>query len=395
MLKNSLKSIPAFYYANAAIKARMQERKAASELAYYRAEAVQRGITVLEGESLAAKLKARLDARGIRPTPKGKCDLRIFLAYPMCNWEAILPAGLAPLGSVIEFEWRGRGFDDAAADWPSRKPRMHEGLLKAFRAGSNGQPFDVAVVYMSGHTGSRELLSEIGRAGAVVFNFCWDDKLHFRASRAGNGWTGPAGICSAVDLNLTNAPECRIKYMVEGALAMFWPEAAQPEVHRPHETPFEFDVSFVGARYGWRPGFINALKKRGIDVATFGKGWDRGPLSDDDMIRLYSRSRINLGFAGIGYSKRLMCLKGRDFEVPLSGGLYLTQNNPELGLVYEVGREIVVYDDVDDCAARIRRLLEHPDEAAAIRAAGRARALRDHTWEKRFEEAFRVAGLLA
>jgi spore maturation protein CgeB len=112
------------------------------------------------------------------------------------------------------------------------------------------------------------------------------------------------------------------------------------------------------------------------------------------MIKLYSRSRINLGFAGVGHSRKLMCLKGRDFEVPMSGGLYLTQNNPELSLVYDVDRDLVTYGRVEDCAGKIKRLLANPGEAARIRDSGRKRALRDHTWEKRFHDLFRATGLM-
>lgn len=175
---------------------------------------------------------------------------------------------------------------------------------------------------------------------------------------------------------------------------MFWPEAAHPDVHRPYDVPFEFDVSFVGACYGRRPAFMRHLARRGIKVACFGKGWPNGPLDDENMIKLYSRSRINLGFSSIGYAKRLMCLKGRDFEIPMSGGLYLTQHNPELDLVYRVGEEILTYRGAEDCAATIRSLLDNPSRAAEIRAKGRARALREHTYETRWTEVFKLAGII-
>ena len=175
---------------------------------------------------------------------------------------------------------------------------------------------------------------------------------------------------------------------------MFWPEAAHPDSHKPYDIPFDFDVSFIGKKYGWRPKFIARLLKMGINITCFGNGWGNGPLSDEEMIKLYSRSKINLGFAGVGHSKKLMCLKGRDFEVPMSEGLYLTQDNPELSLVYEVGKEIVTYKNEEDCADKIKQLLANPDEADKIRKAGRIRALRDHTWEKRFEDVFRLSGIM-
>ncbi|MCK4500348.1 glycosyltransferase, partial [Candidatus Babeliales bacterium] len=174
----------------------------------------------------------------------------------------------------------------------------------------------------------------------------------------------------------------------------FWPEAAHPDIHKPYDLQFEYDVSFVGGKYGWRPKFIARLQKMGVNITCFGNGWENGPLSDEEMVKLYSRSRINLGFAGVGHSKKLMCLKGRDFEVPMSGGLYLTQDNPELSLVYNVGKEILTYRNEKDCVQKIKWLLDHPDEAANIREAGRIRVLKDHTWEKRFLDIFKITGLL-
>jgi len=129
-------------------------------------------------------------------------------------------------------------------------------------------------------------------------------------------------------------------------------------------------------------------------VECFGKGWSNGSLSDEEMVKLYSQSRINLGFAGVGYSRRLMCLKGRDFEVPMSGGLYLTQDNPELRLVFDLGREIVTYQDEADCAHIISELLRDHKRAEAIRNAGRARCLKDHTYKARWEQVFRLAGII-
>ncbi len=68
----------------------------------------------------------------------------------------------------------------------------------------------------------------------------------------GGRHAGPAAIAHAVDLNLTNAEESTVKYAAHGGLALFWPRG-QAEIHRPYATGFDFDVSFVGACYGWRP----------------------------------------------------------------------------------------------------------------------------------------------
>ena len=112
------------------------------------------------------------------------------------------------------------------------------------------------------------------------------------------------------------------------------------------------------------------------------------------MVKMYSRSRINLGFGGIAGHKDTYHLKGRDFEIPMSGGLYLTEHHEELKLVYDVGNEIVTYADMDDLVAKIRWLLSNPSVAERIRAAGHSKALGEHTWEMRFEKVFRLIGLI-
>lgn len=394
-IKKKLKNIPLFYRVNAAIKARVQERKAADELAYYRSKLTEAGMKLPEGDALVQALKKRLLQRGINPIPKQGGDLHIFLAYSLNNWESVLPIALNPFGRVSKFEWCSLGFDNKSANWLNLQDSMNRAMLEAFYKANSENPIDIVVGYVSGYTTDPKTLQKMGEAGAVIFNFCWDDKLGFRGKMVGGRWTGPAALASVVDLNLTNAPESCIKYFAEGGLAMFWPEAAHPDIHKPYDLPFEYDVSFVGGKYGWRPKFIARLQKMGVNIACFGNGWENGPLSDEEMVKLYSRSRINLGFAGVGHSKNLMCLKGRDFEAPMSGGLYLTQDNPKLSLVYDVGKEIMTYKDEKDCAEKIKWLLINPDEAEKIRKAGRNRALRDHAWEKRFGDAFGMAGIIS
>ena len=340
ILKDKLKSYPIIYRVNSLIKAHQQERFAYAELASY--EKIENLAQRIPNSRklLAQMLKNQLNNRGIIPEVRPKGELNIFLTYPLNNWEAVLPQALEPFGRITEYEIGNEGFDIKSKNWIEIRDKMNGDMLKSFHKANAEIPVDIVVSYLSGLSCDLYVLQEMAKAGAVIFNFWWDDKLGFKGIKVGGRWSGPAAIASAVDLNLTNAPDSVIKYFGEGGLSMFWPEAAHPLVHKPYDTPFEFDVSVLGGCYGWRPLFVKKLQKMGINVACFGNGWPNGPLSDEESIRLFSRSKINLGFSGVGHSKNLMCLKGRDFEVPMSGGLYLTQNNPELSLVYEIGKEI-------------------------------------------------------
>jgi spore maturation protein CgeB len=154
------------------------------------------------------------------------------------------------------------------------------------------------------------------------------------------------------------------------------------------------DVSFVGQCYGNRPEIIRKLELEGFKIEAFGYGWPNGALSVEEMVRMYSKSKINLGFGGVAGHKDTYCLKGRDFEIPMSGGLYLTEYHTELEGCYELGKEIVTYTDLEDLVAKLRYLLANPKEAEDIRKRGTQRALREHTWEMRFEQIFSLMGLI-
>jgi spore maturation protein CgeB len=395
-LVGRLKKIPLAAATNARLKAWLVERDAAATRNRYLRDASRRGLVVPEGRDLQLMLSSRIaERKASLGWPKRLGDLHIFLAYPLCNWEAVLPKALSPFGEVSVFEWRSLGFDDSASDWFDRRDVMNQALLQAFAAANRRRPVDVVVGYLSGTTADPAILSEMAGQGAVITNFCFDDKIRWPGAIRGGRYTSTAGIAHAVDLNLTCDPHGMARYFAHGGLSAFHAEAADPDWYKPLDVSFEYDVSFIGACYGWRPRLVEGLRRRGIDVECFGNGWPNGAISNEDMNGIYARSRINLGCGGIGFSKDLLCLKGRDFEVPMSGALYLTQDNPELSTVFEVGREILTYNDIEDCAHVIRAVFEDKKRASQIRAAARARCLKEHTYTARWTNVFRQLGALA
>src|SRR5439155_24060464 len=120
------------------------------------------------------------------------------------------------------------------------------------------------------------------------------------------------------------------------------------------------------------------------------------PLDDLALIQTYSRSKINLGFSTCGDThttgQRIVQVRLRDFEVPMSGGFYMIENLEELKEFFEPDKEIVFYHNAEDLADKIRYYLSHDSQRHRIRQAGHKRALRDHTWHKRFESAFATMG---
>jgi spore maturation protein CgeB len=113
------------------------------------------------------------------------------------------------------------------------------------------------------------------------------------------------------------------------------------------------------------------------------------------VVEIFNRSVINLGMGGIEYSEELTNVKGRDFDIPgTGGGVYLTTFNPDLAQHFVIGEEILCYRNRDEMVELIRYYLDRPDEAAAIAARARARALREHRWLHRYQTMLEILGVL-
>ena len=368
-------------------------RRLEREEAHYR-ESFRKRVLSIPGET---EIHARVASRFPGKAPKAKGDLHILAIYHDYNWEgSSLAPSLAAFGNVRHLDWRdpilagGKQPDDAG--WMEA---MNAGLLRAARAWAEDRPYDVIFTYLSGAQVNPDTLEKLRGLGAPMVNLALNDKETFVGKIRNGHAAGGRDICRYFDLCWTSTIDALEKYIVEGATPLYLPEGANPVIHRPYDEDKIYDVSFVGQCYGNRPEIIGKLREAGIHVEAFGPGWAHGSLTTEEMVRTWSRSKINLGFGGVLGHTETYCLKGRDFEVPMSGGLYLTEHHQELVPFYDVGREIVTYTGFNDLLEKIRWLLSDPDQAEIIRRAGRERALRDHTWETRFDRVFRMLGAIA
>lgn len=374
------------------LRTRRNQRRLEREHKTYHELFMQRRLAVPTEAEILERTVGRFPGR----MPKKKGELRILSIYHDYNWEgASLGPSLAKFGEVCHFDWRdpalAAGKQPGDAGWMEA---MHAGLLDGVRSLKAVKPFDVVFTYLSGEQITADTLATLRGLGAPIVNLALNDKESFVGKVRNGRASGARDICRGFDLCWTSTEDALEKYVVEGATPIYLPEGANPEIHKPYDEERIYDVSFVGQCYGNRSEVVSHLREAGIPVKTFGPGWPDGPLSTEEMVRTWSRSKINLGFGGVQGHKETYCLKGRDFEVPMSGGLYLTEHHDELLPFYEIGREIVTYRSLDDLVGKIRWLLDNPERAEAIRRSGRERALREHSWEMRFDRVFRLVGVL-
>ena len=80
----------------------------------------------------------------------------------------------------------------------------------------------------------------------------------------------------------------------------------------------------------------------------------------------------------------------RLFEATGVGSCLLTDNKKNLGELFDVNKEIVVYDGVDDCIEKTKWLLTHEEERKRIAESGQQRTLSSHTIEERCKKIIEI-----
>jgi spore maturation protein CgeB len=198
---------------------------------------------------------------------------------------------------------------------------------------------------------------------------------------------------------------------------VYSPFGCNLEVFRPLGLPFEHDVTFVGRYHPYRAWLFQLLRRHGIEVTVRGTGWPEGRATTDEMVAMFSRSRINLNLSNcVSWDFRYLSnvrrplletlrawhgavravrdpdvktremVKGRHFEINACGGFQLTFYVEGLERHYAIGDELAVYLSPEDLVEKIAYFLRHDTERAAIAAAGLMRTTRDHSMDVRLRD---------
>jgi len=365
-------------------------------------------------------------------------DMRIFYAadnspnpdFASRLWRANLHDSFIDMGhDIVEFDYdlaaTFRHLDPALPDnsefITKNRPLLGSKLVRQVRAAHATQPVDLFFSYFYDACVEPAAIDEIKSLGIVTVNWFCNASYQFHLVRE---------ISPHYDWCLVPEKFRLADYTAIGAHPVYCQEAANPRVYKPFDVVRDLDVTFVGQCYGDRPDHVRYLIDQGIDMRVWGTRWEfhrrpgpstnplrrlagkamrlvspaesnaillpreavGGVLADNEMIAVFSRSKINLGFSSCGEThrdgERIVQIRLRDFEVPMSGGFYLVEHINELEEFFEIDREIVCYRSREELADKIRFYLKNDEAREKIRLAGHERALRDHTWRRRFEAVF-------
>jgi len=273
----------------------------------------------------------------------------------------------------------------------------------------------------------KKVVREISEnTNTVTINWFCDD--HWRFENFTMRWA------PCFNWSVTTAESALAKYARLGYRSVIKSQwACNPFLYRKLVLPRDYDVTFVGKAHGNRSQVIRKLQEAGIKVHVWGSGWESGRLSQEEMIRVFNESRINLNLSNAStplysrspslvqrYVKRFFStlrdslfktavsargdnenqhypeqIKGRNFEVPGCGGFLLTGKADNLESYYEIDKEVACFGDMDDLVKKVKYYLGDEKLREKIAARGYQRTLAEHTYVHRFNEIFQRSGLLA
>lgn len=299
------------------------------------------------------------------------------------------------------------------------KARMNNLLLETVRA----EKPELMFVFLFEYELEPKAISQISKSGKVItVNWFADD--HWRFDNYSRYWAPHFNWVVTTDFQAVS------KYHSTGyqnVVLSQW--ACNHFLYRNLEFDPLYDVSFIGQAYGNRQTIIETIEKAGINVLTRGQGWASGRASQDEMIEIINRSRINLNLANASVqytadwvrfidryalytpgvkriwrmarslvtsssarAQPIFQIKGRNFEIPGCGGFLITDYVKGLEEFYQPDKDIVCYNTVDELVKKIRYYLENEDLRRQIASNGLKTTLERHTYVHRFNQVFQKMG---
>jgi len=105
------------------------------------------------------------------------------------------------------------------------------------------------------------------------------------------------------------------------------------------------------------------------------------PLFGLEMFQILANSKISLN--NHIDASRSSASNMRLFEVTGVSSCLLTDWKPNLQEMFDIDREVVTYSSFEECAEKVKWLIENPKEREIIARSGQARTLKDHTFDNR------------
>lgn len=191
--------------------------------------------------------------------------------------------------------------------------------------------------------------------------------------------------------------------------SVYSPFGFNTSIYKKVDTEFKYDVSFVGGYSPYRKWLVELLRKEGISVKVFGRKWGKMGtwVEQNEMVNIFNQSKINLNLSnGIIYDLKYLIwslrsskaikhnltnrktrelVKGRHYEINACGGFQISYFVPGLNFVYEIDKEIAVFENERNLADQIKFYLNNENLRTEIAEAGYNRSLAEHSAQQRMK----------
>ncbi|HEY7758333.1 MAG TPA: glycosyltransferase [Burkholderiales bacterium] len=286
------------------------------------------------------------------------------------DWLARLRAAgfdVHPFSLVFDPQRPVTHFRDLDALWRYRDPRLR-GMYE--RLADTLADYDVFVCF-NGSNVHPQVLPFLKRFCVYA---CFDDP------ESSHNLSRP--VASAFDVAMVGNIAELDAYRSWGVRQVrWWPLGFRADDYRPALTEQEIlegrrdvGVALLCERVTrFRKGRVDEFARAFPDGAYYGQGWPAGFLPEASRVALLQNTRV-----GINIHNSTGPVNFRTFYLPANGVMQICDNKRHLGRIFDLGREVVGYDTIDEAVELTRYYLHHEEERRRIAAAGWKRALRDY-----------------
>lgn len=102
----------------------------------------------------------------------------------------------------------------------------------------------------------------------------------------------------------------------------------------------------------------------------------------NSLCQMYQDIKININITS---RQMATAVNQRVFDVPMSGSFLITDNQPDLQNLFEIDKEVVIYESIDDLNNKIKYYLNNESQRNLISSKARDRILKAHTYENRVD----------
>ena len=216
-------------------------------------------------------------------------------------------------------------------------------------------------------------------------------------------------------------------YRESGCKNAHWLPLAFPEKYRDvvYNANYSSDVCLIGTPFAGSKrvrivdelaATLASVKARIIGSHVIAESWQKNLknyemlknkiieafMAPDEAVKYYKAAKININIHRDSYGYQMDMNNGkvvakspndRVFIIAGLGGFQLVDDTrPDLGELFEIGKEIVTFQSIEDLKEKIIYYLGHEAEREKIAKAGQIRALKDHTYRNRVKKILEVVG---